>query len=117
MVLLTRLFHHVSEVVYVSEQRDEVLRYSKNVEGMSSVGTIRPLSMVKDKGTKKRISFLSKSDYFRLLLEAEFKNKTVRILCVTILSHSLVNEANNERDIQHLEMKIAVILIHHRSPR
>ena len=37
LILLTRLFHHVSEVVYVSEQRDEVLRYSKNVEGMSSV--------------------------------------------------------------------------------
>ena len=50
MVLLTRLFHHVSEVVYVSEQRDKVLRYSKNVEGMSSVdspnedlGQFRPI--------------------------------------------------------------------------
>ena len=37
LILFTRLFHHVSEVVFVSMPRDEVLRYSKNVEGMSSV--------------------------------------------------------------------------------
>ena len=37
MILVTRLFHHISEVVFVFERRNEVLRYKKNVEGRSSV--------------------------------------------------------------------------------